>query len=185
MLGIGFFAASASGGAPGSYELISSTILSSTATSVTFSSIDTTTYKHLQVRVTSAFNASGVDGLIARFNGDTAANYSGHILQGYNSSVSSGGGGAKTSIYAGEIGGNATASTFAGTIIDVLDAFSTTKNKTLKSLSGVSQSGLSNIVALHSGAWFNTSAITSLTLTSFSGASFIVGSRFSLYGIKG
>jgi hypothetical protein len=180
----GFTRGSANGGG-GAMELISTQILSGTASSVTFSSIPTGTYKHLQIRAVTAFNAAGVDGLIARFNGDSAANYSWHYVQGYNSSVSSSGGGAKTSIYAGDIGSNSTANTFAAGIIDVLDAFSTTKNKTVRSLSGVSQTGLANTIALRSGAWFSTAAVSSLTLTSFSGGSFIVGSRFSLYGVIG
>jgi hypothetical protein len=39
-------------------------------------------------------------------------------------------------------------------------------------------------VALISGFWNNTAAVTSASLTPSTGASFVTGSRFSLYGIK-
>jgi hypothetical protein len=84
----------------------------------------------------------------------------------------------------GDVGGNATANSFAANIFDILDAGSSTKFKTVRSLSGISQSGLANVITLRSALWRSTSAITSLTMTP-STSSFAIGSRFSLYGIKG
>jgi hypothetical protein len=76
-----------------------------------------------------------------------------------------------------------TANTFSGAVIDILDPFSTTKFKTVRSLSGFAAS--SNFIGLGSGLWRDTASTTSLTLLSVSGTSLLTGSRFSLYGIKG
>jgi hypothetical protein len=40
------------------------------------------------------------------------------------------------------------------------------------------------IVGLYSGAWYNTTALTSITLDQIIGTNFVSGSRFSLYGLK-
>jgi len=67
-------------------------------------------------------------------------------------------------------------------VLDILDAYSTTKNKTIRSLSGMT--GGANNLQLYSGLWNNTAAISSLNI--FPGATnFVAGSRFSLYGIRG
>jgi hypothetical protein len=176
--------AGSGGAAAGAYELISTTVLSSTSSSVSFTSIDTTTYKHLQVRVTAAANTAAVPAIYGTFNSDSSTNYAYHGVQGYNSSVYSYGQFDKTFMSLGDVGGNATANSFAANIFDILDAGSSTKFKTVRSLSGISQSGLANVITLRSALWRSTSAITSLTMTP-STSSFAIGSRFSLYGIKG
>jgi hypothetical protein len=80
--------------------------------------------------------------------------------------------------------GNSTASSFGAGVIDILDPFSTTKNKTLRGLGGITSSEATNI-ALRSGSWASTSAVTSITCLPFSADNWVAGSRFSLYGIKG
>lgn len=184
---LGFWAVAGAGGgaAAGAYELISTTVLSSTSSSVSFTSIDTTTYKHLQVRVTVAANTAGVPGIFATFNSDSGSNYAYHNLQGFNSSVTSSAQSTKTFMYLGDIAGNAVASNFCANIIDILDAGSTTKFKTVRTLAGVAgNSTTTGLVALKSSLWQSTAAITSFTMTP-SASSFAIGSRFSLYGIKG
>jgi hypothetical protein len=184
---LGFWAAAGAGGgaAAGAYELISTTVLSSTSSSVSFTSIDTTTYKHLQVRVTVAANTAGVPGIFATFNSDSGTNYAYHWLQGYNGSVTSSSQFDKTFMFFGDMAGNAVANAFSANIIDILDAGSSTKFKTVRGLTGV-QLGASNNsqIVLRSNLWRSTSAITSLTMTP-TASSFAIGSRFSLYGIKG
>jgi hypothetical protein len=69
--------------------------------------------------------------------------------------------------------------------VDLLDAYSTTKNKTTRSLSGGIVQSSESGVALSSGLWRSTSAITSATLLSGTGSNLSIGSRFSIYGIKG
>jgi hypothetical protein len=183
-------------GSPAAYELISTQLVSSTTASVTFDvSALATTYKHLQVRQTMR-NATGVGYNILesylRFNGATTS-YSRHDLTGDGSSISSGGSTTYTSLATGLITGNDSSSSIYGTaIIDILDAFSTTKNKTMRGLSGtLSPAGLlgpASMLTLRSGAWYSTSAITSVTLLPGYGGNpngnIAAGSRISLYGLK-
>lgn len=67
-------------------------------------------------------------------------------------------------------------------IVDILDFSSTTKNKTVRTLTGSAYSATQQI-KLMSGSWSNTAAITSITLFEIPGA-YQAGSRFSLYGLK-
>jgi hypothetical protein len=121
-----------------------------------------------------------------QFNADTGANYASHNLQGAGSgSPSSGGGGSASRITLAYTPGSPnTANAFSTFNADILDAFSSTKNKTVRSLSGQID-GSWTLVNLWSGAWFNTSSSTSIRLFSSNGTSYVTGSRFSLYGIKG
>jgi hypothetical protein len=74
------------------------------------------------------------------------------------------------------------ANVFSAGFTDVLDPYSTTKNKTIRSLNGnIDQS----FIFLWSGLWMDTSSLTSITLSSQNAANFVSGSRFSLYGIRG
>jgi len=72
---------------------------------------------------------------------------------------------------------------FGAGIIDILDAGSTTKYKTVRTLTGVTASAPVG-VHLTSGLVMTTSAITSLNITHL-GSGIATGSRFSLYGVKG
>lgn len=175
--------ASSGGAAAADYEHISTTVLSSSQSSVTFSGLGTSAaaYKHLQLRVTVRSNRAGQnnDGLMFRFNGDSGSNYRWHALEGNGSSVSSYESGSSTSIggfYA--TGATSTTNQFGVMVADLLDFSSSSKNKTMRMLGG--QNGLS----LNSGAWFSTAAVTSLDLFSLTSNSFVTGSRFSLYGLK-
>jgi hypothetical protein len=174
------------GAAAGAYELIETQLLSTTTASLTFSSIPST-YKHLQLRATarSTYNAT-LGGFAYRFNGDTGSNYTYHIIDGDTSLANNFTGASQTNGLVTVITGlTATASAYGAAICDVLDYTNTNKNKTVRSLGGrVSTSGNSNIRMIGS-AWLSTSAITSMTLFDHIGGSFVSGSRFSLYGIKG
>ena len=173
------------GGGSGSpaFELIESQVLASTATSVTFSSIPQT-YKHLQVRFTSRFtDAYTGSNFSFRVNGDTGANYASHRIVNQSASIFADNLSATSTPYLGFMpGGNATANTFNGGIIDLLDYTSTVKTKTFRAFIG-SQSF--DRMSIGSGLWNSTSAVTSLTLREPSGLTLAIGCRFSLYGIKG
>jgi hypothetical protein len=89
--------------------------------------------------------------------------------------------------YATIVRNNATSGIFGVSIIDIHDYASTTRNKTFRFLTGNDRNG-AGILALFSGLWMSTSAITSLTFVpnNIGGAqTFISGTTFSLYGIKG
>lgn len=183
MLGIGFWAASASGGGGGaaSMELISSTVLGSATSTISFTSIDST-YSHLQIRATFRTNGGGLDDARLTFNSDSGSNYAWHSLYGNGSSVASEASTSQTSIAIRQAtGAEAGVLVWGGNVIDILDYAKTTKNKTVRYLNGLA--GTYPRVRLGSGLWLSTAAITSLSL--YNSNTFMTGTRVSLYGIKG
>ena len=192
MLGfpLGILSAAGAGGvaAAGSYELISTEILTGNQASVTFSSLGTysSTYKNLQIRYVARTNRASVfDSGRLKFNGDTGANFTDHGLFGTGSSVGSYAQlNATTGINFGNApGANAAANVFGAGVMDILDAYSTTKFKVTRLLDGVSSS--SPAITLNSGLWRSTASVTDIQLFPNVGTNWVTGSRFSLYGIKG
>jgi hypothetical protein len=186
MLLLGVLQAQAAGQVAGSFDLLETQVLTSSAASVTFSSLSTyaADYRHLQLRIVSKnVTSTGYGGGFIRFNGDTAANYSSHFLRGNGSSVSSGASVSATSM-AMLLVRNSSADVYQPAVFDVLDPFETTKYTTIRGLLGVpSTSG--TFLELMSGSWRNTNALTSITFLPEGGQSLGSGSRFSLYGIRG
>lgn len=174
------------GGKAGSYESISTTTLASTTATVTISSIPST-YQHLQLRlITRSSRAADNDDLNMRVNGITTASYSNHKLYGDGATVTAAGASSVTIMeQIGKMSGNtSTANIFGVTIVDIHDYASTTKNKTIRVFNGIDQNTTTGFVFLSSGLFQSTNAITSLTF-SCQVASFVAGSTFALYGIKG
>ena len=168
---------------PGDYESIATTTLSTSASSITFSSIPST-YTHLQIRALIRLT-TGIDSLCGQFNSDTATNYSYHRLAGNGSSANSSNGINISSFYlATDSGFPAAANTFGVLILDILDYANTNKYKTTRSLGGFDANG-SGGIELDSGLWRSTSAINTIKLFSYSGYSFTQYSSFALYGIRG
>jgi hypothetical protein len=181
---LGILSAAGAGGADlGSYDLLETQILGSATSEIVFSSLATyaSTYKHLQIRF-SARSSSGAINLRMRINGNTGSNYAWHFLEGNGSSVGSGSGATQTQMSLGVVA--TTANQFSPGVIDILDSYSTTKNKTVRSLQGA-QSGGSSWIGLHSGLYNSTDSITSVTLIAGPSDTWTSASRFSLYGIKG
>ena len=170
------------------FELIETQILGSSTASITFSSLGTysSTYKHLQLRWTyRGTNANLFDGILIRFNGDTTTSYTWHRLFGGDSAVASSASTTASSIgITSQMGGTGATSAFSSGVMDVLDAYSTTKNKTIRALTGRLPGASERFVNLTSGVYRQTASITSLTLIGEAG-SIAANSRFSLYGIKG
>ena len=180
---LGIFSAAGAGVVAGTYELITSSILGSSQSSVVF---DTTglgsNYKHLQMRIVAKTDGGDAnEAMILRFNSDTGTNYGYHILRGNGSAASSVNESSINKIFFQRFAGNATTGFFGSSVLDILDAFSTTKNKTTRNLGGVA----TGVVSLDSGLWRNTAAITTISLLPQIGTNFVTGSRFSLYGIRG
>jgi hypothetical protein len=173
----GLFSTGAPPVSPTSYESIATS--TGGGASITFSSI-ASTYKTLQIRGIASTGAGGY--IKVTFNGDTGANYSWHEIYANGSSVSAAGGGSKNFIIADEVL-SATSNVYGAFVMDVIDYANTSKNKTLRNLGGQDSNG-SGYVVPTSGAWFNTAAITSITITPVSG-SFASNTNIALYGIKG
>lgn len=177
---LGIYASQISGhlASPTSYESIATvTVGSGGSSTVTFSSIPST-YKHLQIRAIAKASGSNFNPKM-QFNGDTGSNYSWHYLYGDGSSVTAGAGTTQAFIYNSIISTNA--NMYNAFIIDILDYANTSKYKTTRELSGEDRNGGGEI-ALWSGNWRSTSAITSIT---FSNGTFDNYTQYALYGIKG
>lgn len=166
-----------------SFESIQTfSLVDNSSGSITFNSIPNT-YKHLQVRVFGA----GVDNtnVRMRFNGDGGSNYSYHIISGgapYGARPLSSGAANQSSmlVYDQQLGNS---SYYNIAIADVIDYSSTVKAKTVKTVSGVDNNS-GGFIYITSGAWYNSTAVNSITMFPVSN-NFFAGSSFALYGIKG
>ena len=187
MIPFGILSAAGVSDEAGTYELIETITLGSSQASIVFSNLDTysSTYKHLQIRGVSRSNfASNYEIVGMRLNGDTAGNYSLHNLLGNGSTVTSNAT-ANADVVLATIGaGNTnTADLFAPIVIDILDAYSTTKNKTVRAFAGLPDTNRE--IRLSSGAWRNTNSITSASIVPLAGTAWLTATRLSIYGIRG
>lgn len=159
---------------PAAMTLISSQTLGSTATSVTFSSI-ASGFRDLRLVITGTITAGTVDAIVARYNGDTASNYSVVWATGDGTTASSSTQ-ATTYVSLGVMGNGQSVST-----VDILDYAQTDKHKT--SISRGNQPGWGT--RMNAGRWASTSAITSILIYMESASTFSAGDSFYLYGILG
>jgi len=176
--------ASSTAVAAGSFESIATvTVGAGGSSSVTFSSIPST-FTHLQIRaiVRSGSTAAGLGIVIPTLNSDTtSSNYVKHGLQGNGTSATAFG-------YTSDRGfdlairNNATASTYSGFVVDILDYANSNKYKTLRCFGGFDANGSGQII-LTSNLWMSTSAITNISLA-LEANNFLQYSHFALYGIK-
>ena len=177
--------------AGGDFEPIATvTVGSGGAASITFSSIPTSTYQHLQVRyLCRSVRANVRDDFFVRVGNasiDTGNNYAYHNLQGGNGGTVGAGAASTTSrMYQYYIsGGNLAANIFGVGVIDILDYASTTKTKVVRSFTGVDGNGDTNLsVAINSGLWNSTSAIDQVRLYA-ANANLAQYSTAALYGVK-
>ena len=168
----------------GAYDSLATVTVGSTAVStISFTGIPST-YKHLQIRaITKDSQASGAHSLRIQFNSDTGSNYTYHALTGDGSSASAGALTSQTNLFPGYVMGTTGTSVFASSIHDILDYANVSKNKVIRTLSGVDNNGSGNI-GLFSGLWINTNAITSITILPAASTNFTQYSSFALYGIN-
>jgi len=169
---------------PSDFDLLETTILTSSASSVTFSGLGSySDYKHLQIRYVARGSTLSTIHPAIQFNADTGSNYYWHYLNGNGSSVNSGGQ-SQDRIYIGQINAiPGESNNYGAAVLDILDFSNPNKNTTTRSLSGVYNASFTRVM-FRSGLWNNTAAITSLSIFT-SPYDLEPGSRFSLYGIKG
>lgn len=177
----------------GGYDALATVTVGSTAlSSITFSGIPTG-YKHLQIRASiTPGTASGDSYGYIRFNEDASSSYAWHRLGGGDGQTpGSSGSTSQTSAACLLMTGAGNSNLYpAPAIIDVLDYSQTSKNKTIRSITGIDQNTNSGVggtsqLNLFSGLWQNTSAINSITLIPNSLViSFKQYSSFALYGVK-
>ena len=154
--------------------LLGSTTLSTTASSVTFSSIPATC-RHLMIYGAWASNRSGQvgDGAGIRFNGDTASNYynSSGTLQNYGDVANPPGGTA----FAGTTG-------FAHINIYIPNYTYSGKRQVVAIGGAASSTSYGQTVNTYSSIWSSTAAVTSITLLTLYGGSFVAGTSLQLWG---
>ena len=167
-----------------SYESIATATGTGSSGTITFSSIPST-YASLQIRSTFFTVAYGTPNVNVQLNGDTGTNYAFHWLRGTGSVNATGSASsANMRLVPSSIDMDSTYPTVA--IMDLHNYASTTQNKTIRSFGGSDGAAYfaSGTIALLSGLWLNTNAVTSITI-SLGAGNFSTNSTFALYGIKG
>lgn len=182
-ISLGIFASSAF--PIGDFESIATvSVGSGGSANVEFTNIPST-YTHLQIRFLAKTDINDTRyALWYQFNGDTATNYSFHALYGDGSGVTALGSASQGVAEASTNAGNSAGTTniFGAGVVDILDYTNTSKNKTIRSLSGVDNNG-SGRISFQSGLWRSTNAITSITIGDY-GQTLMQYSTFALYGIR-
>ena len=167
--------------------LISSQVLASTASSVTFSSIPAT-FTDLCVKISARVDGTGSYGnyLDAQFNNDTSALYSFTWIYGYGSDgPGSNRGSNQSNPYFGSSNSSVqTSNTFASIEI-YIPSYTASQNKPIGVFSVNENNATNNITTWSSANLYrSTSAISSIKLYENGGSNFVTGSSFYLYGLK-
>lgn len=172
------------------FESIASASGTGSSDTITFSSIPST-YQYLQIRMVgkgTSTGSAGTNDAFLTFNNDTGTNYVYHALYGDGSSAGVDAATSQSSIRISRVvaSSNAANNNIRGfSIFDIHDYASTTKNKTVRNISGTDTNGVaSSEMWLTSGLWINTSAINSITIKSTGTGSWATSTVISLYGIK-
>ena len=166
------------------YTLISSNVLSSSAASVTFSSIPAT-YTDLVVRLSARATTTATN-IWVTFNGSSATNYSVTVVGANTTSAISSRESSAT--YANNFysvnRSTSTASTFSSAEI-YIPSYTVSQNKPFSGMGVIENNSATTgfYIAANALLFRDTTAISSITLTSESG-SFVADSSFYLYGIS-
>lgn len=163
------------------YTLISSTTLSTTASTVTFSSIPGT-YTDLVLNI-NPLSTNNRD-VILRFNSDTGSNYSITFASGFGGGSPNHLGGRASNqgfMYADYYGPSNTTQSIRN--INIMDYANTTTFKTVLSRSSNPAAYSSGGIDMIAGLWRSTSAITTIDV-SLNADHYLSGSIFRLYGIE-
>lgn len=166
------------------YQLITSSTLTTTASTVTLSAIPNT-YDDLVLELTYRIDAAGQWGNNPhlRFNGDSSSIYNNTVIASFGTSSS---GGVSTSnnlqtLQSSNSAGN-TANTFTSTQIYIPNYVAAVGRQYAITKVG-EQFATNNESHYYAATYMSTTAISSITFTSPS-SNFIAGSSFFLYGIK-
>jgi hypothetical protein len=162
------------------YTLISSNTLSSSAASVTFSSIPGT-YTDLVLKISGKVASGGAsENILLEYNGSAGTDYSATYLQGTGSATFSGRNSSTSSIRLY----NAISSLEWNNAEIYIPSYLASQNKPVSAFTVTEQNLATDCyIVADAGLWRSTNAITSIKISS-AGANFVSGSSFYLYGIK-
>jgi hypothetical protein len=175
----------------GAYDSLQSATLGATTAQITFANIPST-YSHLQIRYSAQTNRATylVDDMSLRLNGNGGSNYwSFTQYSGGNTSNAVSTSEATTSLFVPfAFNSNATGAIWSMGWINLYDYSSATKVKSVTGYAGFDANGATaggygTTVLNYAGRWNSTNAVNSITIRAE--GSFLAGTRFSLYGIKG
>jgi hypothetical protein len=158
---------------PSTYESIATTTLTSSANTVSFTSIPAT---YTDIVVSCKFQKTTTDNFWINFNGDSASNYSETWMVGNGSSAASGRESSTTRILLSNGVGDGP----NGMAIIHIFSYLGSTNKTILTRNG----DAAIATAAAAGLWRNTAAITSLAITTQVVNPWNAGTTFTLYGIK-
>jgi len=169
------------------YTLISSNVLTSSAASVTFSSIPGT-YTDLVLRFSakSTYSSDNFQSASYYLNNSTSSVYSRTRLTGDGSTPTSG---VQSNLSDGRIQ-NPLGASFNDTYVFgsceiYIPSYTASQNKPVSIFSVMDRNATLSYIVAEAQLWRDTSAISSIKLEPFGGAeSFTSGSSFYLYGIK-
>lgn len=174
--------------APGGWTVIQDVLLSSTATSIPFTSIPSgyrSLRLHLKLRTDGL--STGIEPVLISFNSDTTdANYDRVITQGSSAGSTT----ASVMGLAGSRGlgnyprGGTSANSFCSMTVDIVAYSDSNNNKTALTHNAVPRNRATGgaYIEMVQSSWFNTAPITSITLTPTT-PNFIAGCRATLYGV--
>lgn len=177
-------AVSVTSNAGGGVTQIAQVITSGAATSVTFSAIPGT-FTNLRVSFTGrSATAATSDPLLTQFNTDTANNYSYNFFVAAGTSAPTAGTSSSVgNILIGVLTGANSGANIAGSGNLLLNSYAqTTFAKTVTCNTGYQTTSTTSTYAGVSGQWNNTAAVTTIKFFLTSGAAFVNGSTFTLYG---
>lgn len=156
------------------YDLLVSSVLSSSASSVTLNSLDTVAAGYRDLVLVCDFLADGAGYFRLRFNGDTTdGNYS-YVYGAGTGTIGDAGTGSQAYVNIGVLTSSSVRNLFVANLLD----YAQTKHKTTISRFNNTTYG----TQMNTHRWSNTAAVTSLTLAAAWG-NFSSGSTFYLYGI--
>lgn len=161
------------------YTPLANITISTTTTSVTFSSISQS-YRDLILVMNVGGDVAGLDPGI-RFNGDTAANYNMVTMAGDGSAASSGISNNNTFAMIGWTTSIGTSASGTNIVVQIMDYSTTDKHKTF--LARSSNSSIS--VDAFADRWASTAAINTILIKANGTGSgnWAIGSTFALYGV--
>jgi hypothetical protein len=165
------------------YQIITSTVLTTTTASVTFSSIPQT-YKDLMVYIVAATDLADTNvNLFVRMNGDSSSNYGSQQMSYYGTGVNYNINSNRSQFDNGPWGSGTTmtANMFASNYMYFAN-YTNSLNKQVSVYGGLASSSVRAYAVDEAVSYRGTSPITSITIPPYSG-NFVAGSSFYLYGI--
>lgn len=168
-------------------SLISESILTGTATTITFSAIPAN-FRHLLVMAQIRTDrAAEIDAVRLRFNGDTGGNYDEQHYTANSTTLTAAANLAATSMLIGSTeAANSRALNSGPLIVDVFN-YTSAAEKWVFSRSaafGNVSAATDMFIQNFAGRWRGSAVITSLTLLPNIGPNFVSGCEFQLYGLR-